>query len=50
VWTPFNGLGNRMLALASTFLYALLVDRVLLMHALQEFDGLFCDSFPGKLQ
>ena len=48
VWTPFNGLGNRMLALASTFLYALLTDRVLLVHAPPEFDGLFCDPFPGS--
>ncbi|KAM3243964.1 hypothetical protein ACQJBY_055717 [Aegilops geniculata] len=48
VWTPFNGLGNRMLALASTFLYALLTDRVLLVHAPQEFDGLFCEPFPGS--
>jgi xyloglucan fucosyltransferase len=48
VWTPFNGLGNRMLSLASTFLYALLTDRVLLVHAPQEFDGLFCEPFPGS--
>ncbi|KAE8796833.1 putative fucosyltransferase 8 [Hordeum vulgare] len=48
VWTPFNGLGNRMLALASTFLYALLTDRVLLVHAPQELDGLFCEPFPGS--
>ncbi|KAF7086016.1 hypothetical protein CFC21_089377 [Triticum aestivum] len=48
VWTPFNGLGNRMLALASTLLYALLTDRVLLVHAPQEFDGLFCEPFPGS--
>jgi xyloglucan fucosyltransferase len=48
VWTPFNGLGNRMLSLGSTFLYALLTDRVLLVHAPQEFDGLFCEPFPGS--
>ncbi|KAL6911540.1 hypothetical protein ACP4OV_000345 [Aristida adscensionis] len=48
VWTPFNGLGNRMLSLASTFLYALLTDRVLLVHAPPEFDGLFCEPFPGS--
>uniref|UniRef100_N1R4X1 Fucosyltransferase n=1 Tax=Aegilops tauschii TaxID=37682 RepID=N1R4X1_AEGTA len=48
VWTPFNGLGNRMLALASTFLHALLTDRVLLVHAPHEFDGLFCEPFPGS--
>jgi len=48
VWTPFNGLGNRMLSLGSTFLYALLTDRVLLVHASQEFDGLFCEPFPGS--
>ncbi|CAN6239328.1 unnamed protein product [Urochloa humidicola] len=48
VWTPINGLGNRMLSLASTFLYALLTDRVLLAHAPPEFDGLFCEPFPGS--
>ncbi|WVZ73516.1 hypothetical protein U9M48_021814 [Paspalum notatum var. saurae] len=48
VWTPFNGLGNRMLSLGSTFLYALLTDRVLLVHAPQELDGLFCEPFPGS--
>ncbi|CAN6253175.1 unnamed protein product [Urochloa humidicola] len=48
VWTPINGLGNRMLSLASTFLYALLTDRVLLVHAPPEFDGLFCEPFPGS--
>ncbi|XP_039790338.1 probable fucosyltransferase 8 [Panicum virgatum] len=48
VWTPINGLGNRMLSLANTFLYALLTDRVLLVHAPHEFDGLFCEPFPGS--
>lgn len=48
VWTPINGLGNRMLSLASTFLYALLTNRVLLAHAPPEFDGLFCEPFPGS--
>ncbi|KAG0535017.1 hypothetical protein BDA96_04G329600 [Sorghum bicolor] len=48
VCTPFNGLGNRMLSLGSTFLYALLTDRVLLVHAPQEFDGLFCEPFTGS--
>ncbi|CAN6245989.1 unnamed protein product [Urochloa humidicola] len=48
VWTPINGLGNRMLSLASFFLYALLTDRVLLVHAPPEFDGLFCEPFPGS--
>ncbi|GJM86942.1 hypothetical protein PR202_ga02846 [Eleusine coracana subsp. coracana] len=48
VWTPFNGLGNRMLSLGSTFLYALLTDRVLLMHTPPELQGLFCEPFPGS--
>ncbi|KAG0523338.1 hypothetical protein BDA96_07G115200 [Sorghum bicolor] len=34
----FRGLGNRMLAVASAFLYAVLTERVLL---------LFCEPFPG---
>ncbi|TVU28636.1 hypothetical protein EJB05_20160, partial [Eragrostis curvula] len=48
VWTPLNGLGNRMLSLASTFLYALLTDRVLLVHEPPEYEGLFCEPFPGS--
>jgi xyloglucan fucosyltransferase len=48
VWFPCNGLGNRMLTIASTFLYALLTDRVLLMHVPPEQEGLFCEPFPGS--
>jgi xyloglucan fucosyltransferase len=48
VWFPCNGLGNRMLTIASTFLYALLTDRVLLMHVSAEQEGLFCEPFPGS--
>ncbi|CAA7405856.1 unnamed protein product [Spirodela intermedia] len=48
VWTPENGLGNRMLSLASTFLYALLSDRVLLIDRGKDLDSLFCEPFPGS--
>lgn len=48
VWFPCNGLGNRMLTIASTFLYALLTDRVLLVHVPAEQEGLFCEPFPGS--
>ncbi|CAN6279897.1 unnamed protein product [Urochloa humidicola] len=48
VWFPCNGLGNRMLTIASTFLYALLTDRVLLTHVPAEQEGLFCEPFPGS--
>ncbi|KAL6911538.1 hypothetical protein ACP4OV_000343 [Aristida adscensionis] len=48
VWFPCNGLGNRMLTIASTFLYALLTDRVLLLHVSPEQEGLFCEPFPGS--
>ncbi|XP_073011163.1 probable fucosyltransferase 8 [Typha latifolia] len=47
IWTPFNGLGNRMLTLASSFLYALLTNRVLLIHETRESIDLFCEPFPG---
>uniref|UniRef100_A0A8R7QYE1 Fucosyltransferase n=2 Tax=Triticum urartu TaxID=4572 RepID=A0A8R7QYE1_TRIUA len=36
-----------MLSLLSTFLYALLTDRVLLVHSPDDFSGLFCEPFPG---
>uniref|UniRef100_A0A0D3FAV7 Fucosyltransferase n=1 Tax=Oryza barthii TaxID=65489 RepID=A0A0D3FAV7_9ORYZ len=48
VWFPCNGLGNRMLTIASTFLYALISNRVLLMHVAAEQEGLFCEPFPGS--
>uniref|UniRef100_A0ACD5XYA7 Uncharacterized protein n=1 Tax=Avena sativa TaxID=4498 RepID=A0ACD5XYA7_AVESA len=46
VWLPYNGLGNRMLSLLSTFLYALLTDRVLLVRSTADFTDLFCEPFP----
>ncbi|KAL6595115.1 hypothetical protein ACP70R_048218 [Stipagrostis hirtigluma subsp. patula] len=49
VLISYRGLGNRMLAMASAFLYALLTGRVLLVdrgngNTLPE---LFCEPFPG---
>ncbi|XP_024518128.1 probable fucosyltransferase 8 [Selaginella moellendorffii] len=52
VWiAPFGsqGLGNKMLAIASTFLYALLTNRVLLIardSSAENMDRLFCEPFP----
>ncbi|KAJ9187454.1 hypothetical protein P3X46_002909 [Hevea brasiliensis] len=48
VWISFSGLGNRMLALASTFLYALLTNRVLLVDRGKDMADLFCEPFPEK--
>ena len=48
VWIPINGLGNRMISLASTFLYALLTDRVLLAELGNDMSGLFCEPFPNS--
>ncbi|KAI5019899.1 hypothetical protein ZWY2020_044787 [Hordeum vulgare] len=47
VWFPCNGVGNRMLTMASTFLYALLSSRVMLVNVPHEQEGLFCEPFPG---
>ncbi|CAN6164633.1 unnamed protein product [Urochloa humidicola] len=47
VWLPLQGLGNRILSVVSTFLYALLTGRVLLVHETPEMEGLFCEPFPG---
>ncbi|KAM0918165.1 hypothetical protein ACQ4PT_008803 [Festuca glaucescens] len=48
VWTPEEGLGNRILSTASTFLYALLTDRVLLVHHPgDDLNNIFCEPFPG---
>ncbi|XP_078157660.1 galactoside 2-alpha-L-fucosyltransferase-like [Carex rostrata] len=48
IWSPLGGLGNRMLTLASTFLYALLTDKVLLVDHVTDFVDLFCQPFPGS--
>ncbi|CAA7388333.1 unnamed protein product [Spirodela intermedia] len=41
------GLGNRILSLASTFLYALLSDRVVLIDQVENFASLMCEPFPN---
>ncbi|KAI5683804.1 hypothetical protein M9H77_05032 [Catharanthus roseus] len=46
VWVSFSGLGNRILSLASAFLYALLTDRVLLVDPGTDIPDLFCEPFP----
>lgn len=46
VWISFSGLGNRILTLASAFVYALLTDRVLLLDIQGHMQDLFCEPFP----
>ncbi|CAI0421275.1 unnamed protein product [Linum tenue] len=48
VYTPSQGLGNRILGLTSTFLFALLTDRVLLVDFSADMDELFCEPFPNS--
>ncbi|RCV20742.1 hypothetical protein SEVIR_4G080800v4 [Setaria viridis] len=43
----YRGLGNRILAAASAFLYALLTDRVLLVDPSNDMGELFCEPFPN---
>ncbi|CAL0325908.1 unnamed protein product [Lupinus luteus] len=45
VWSPTNGLGNRIISMAATFLYAILTDRVLLVRFGKDISGLFCEPF-----
>ncbi|KAJ1278964.1 hypothetical protein BS78_04G118500 [Paspalum vaginatum] len=47
VYISYRGLGNRMLAITSAFLYAVLTDRVLLVDGGKDADALFCEPFPG---
>lgn len=47
VWISFSGLGNRILTLASAFLYALLTNRVLLVDRGVDMADLFCEPFPN---
>nr|GMC50682.1 galactoside 2-alpha-L-fucosyltransferase-like [Ipomoea batatas] len=48
VWIAFSGLGNRILTLASAFLYAVLTNRVLLVDPGNNIiPNLFCEPFPN---
>ncbi|XP_028762070.1 galactoside 2-alpha-L-fucosyltransferase-like [Neltuma alba] len=46
VWVSFSGLGNRILTVASAFLYAILTNRVLLIDPGKDMPDLFCEPFP----
>ncbi|XP_010939428.1 galactoside 2-alpha-L-fucosyltransferase [Elaeis guineensis] len=46
VWISYSGLGNRILTLASAFLYSLLTNRVLLIDRGADLADLFCEPFP----
>ncbi|KAF8100847.1 hypothetical protein N665_0214s0008 [Sinapis alba] len=45
VWMEFSGLGNRIISIASAFLYAMLTDRVLVIEGGEQFADLFCEPF-----
>ncbi|EPS71784.1 alpha-1,2-fucosyltransferase, partial [Genlisea aurea] len=49
VWISSAGLGNKMMTISSTFLYALLTDRVMLVDRgnVNDISELFCEPFPG---
>uniref|UniRef100_A0A0E0L995 Fucosyltransferase n=1 Tax=Oryza punctata TaxID=4537 RepID=A0A0E0L995_ORYPU len=47
VLVPYRGLGNRMLAMASAFLYAMLTGRALLVDRGESLADLFCEPFQG---
>ncbi|GLJ51918.1 hypothetical protein SUGI_1103060 [Cryptomeria japonica] len=47
VWVSYSGLGNRMVTIAATFLYALLTNRVLLIDRGVDMTDLFCEPFPN---
>ncbi|KAF7094403.1 LOW QUALITY PROTEIN: hypothetical protein CFC21_096713 [Triticum aestivum] len=47
VLLSYRGLGNRILAAASAFLYAMLTGRVLLVDRGKTMGDLFCEPFPG---
>ena len=50
VWSCTFGLGNKLMSLLSTFLYAIISQRVLLIES-PGWEHLFCEPFPGsKLQ
>ncbi|KAJ8471831.1 hypothetical protein OPV22_026174 [Ensete ventricosum] len=46
IWISYSGLGNKMLSIASAFLYALLTNRVLFIDRGFDMADLFCEPFP----
>ncbi|KAK1620074.1 hypothetical protein QYE76_025591 [Lolium multiflorum] len=46
VWIAYSGLGNRILTIASAFLYSILTNRVLLVDGDKGTADLFCEPFP----
>ncbi|XP_062221353.1 galactoside 2-alpha-L-fucosyltransferase-like [Phragmites australis] len=46
VWVSYSGLGNRILTIASAFLYAILTNRFLLVDGDKSTADLFCEPFP----
>ncbi|KAK1267542.1 Galactoside 2-alpha-L-fucosyltransferase [Acorus gramineus] len=48
VWISYSGLGNRMLSIASAFLYALITNRVLLVDRGTDMIDLFCEPFTAE--
>ncbi|GFZ00233.1 fucosyltransferase 1 [Actinidia rufa] len=46
LWMSHSGLGNRLLSLASSFLYAILTKRVLLIDQGHNMNSLLCEPFP----
>ncbi|KAI4314133.1 hypothetical protein L6164_027069 [Bauhinia variegata] len=46
IFNSKSGLGNRILAATSTFLYAILTNRVLLIDPRMDISDLFCEPFP----
>ncbi|XP_010527933.1 PREDICTED: fucosyltransferase 2 [Tarenaya hassleriana] len=46
VLMSFSGLGNRIISIASAFLYAILTDRILLVEGGEQVSDLFCEPFP----
>ncbi|XP_031501451.1 galactoside 2-alpha-L-fucosyltransferase-like [Nymphaea colorata] len=46
VWIANSGLGNKILSIASAFLYALLSNRILLVDGRVDLAYLFCEPFP----
>ncbi|XP_057507655.1 galactoside 2-alpha-L-fucosyltransferase-like isoform X2 [Actinidia eriantha] len=47
VWASYSDLPNKMLTLASAFLYALITNRVLLVDRGHDVADLFCEPFPN---
>lgn len=49
VWIAYSGLGNRLVSIASLFVYALVTRRLVVLDGRSDLGELLCEPFPGEV-